>query len=341
MVEDFEDEAPDSARRAWLAGLEGLVAELVETWSLAAVGRPLQPGGASAWVAPVHTTDGRDAVLKVGWTHDEALHEADGLRFWAGDGTVRLYASRAEGATTALLLERCRPGTPLGEAEQPERQDVVVSDVLRISWREPPGDMLFRPLTEMCDAWASEFEDDAAEATISPIPESSAPEWNCCAAFLGRRNERRAVYRPARGKFLAAEREPWLVIDPKPYVGDPAYDPVQYMLNNPGRLMTDSDGFIGGIAIWPVSIESAWPSGYSRGACRSRCARVRCARLPRSWRQSPDVREDDVGDLLDGHGGDDLKRRGLPQQWLDRLQIVERLSDFGRILPVRVGCSRG
>ena len=249
LVEDFEDEAPDSARRAWLAGLEGLVAELVATWSLAEVGRPFQPGGASAWVAPVRTTDGRDAVLKVGWTHDEALHEADGLRFWAGDGTVRLYASRAEGATTALLLERCRPGTPLGEAEQPERQDVVVSEVLRRLWREPPGDMLFRPLTQMCDAWASEFEDDAAEADDLPDPGIIRAGMELLRG-LPRTAQRNVVLGTDlhAGNILAAEREPWLVIDPKPYVGDPAYDPVQYMLNNPGRLMTDSDGFIGGIA---------------------------------------------------------------------------------------------
>jgi streptomycin 6-kinase len=30
---------------------------------------------------------------------------------------------------------------------------------------------------------------------------------------------------------LAATRQPWLAIDPKPYVGDPHYDPVQHLLN--------------------------------------------------------------------------------------------------------------
>ncbi len=40
LVEDFQDEAPDSARRAWLAGPEGFVAEMVETWSLTDVRRP-------------------------------------------------------------------------------------------------------------------------------------------------------------------------------------------------------------------------------------------------------------------------------------------------------------
>ena len=38
---------------------------------------------------------------------------------------------------------------------------------------------------------------------------------------------------------LAATREPWLVIDPKPYVGDPAYDVLQHMLNCRDRLLAD------------------------------------------------------------------------------------------------------
>ncbi len=249
LIEDFQDEAPDSARRAWLAGLEGLVADLVETWSLTDVRRPFQPGGASAWVAPVRTTDGLDAVLKVGWTHDEALHEADGLRFWAGDGAVLLYASRAQGATTALLLERCRPGTPLNEAERPEEQDVVVTEVLRRLWREPLGDSPFRPLAEMCEAWADEYEDDAAEAEDVPDPGIVRAGMELL-RDLPRTAQRSVVLGTDlhAGNILAAEREPWLVIDPKPYVGDPAYDPVQYMLNNPGRLMSDRDEFIDRIA---------------------------------------------------------------------------------------------
>ena len=42
---------------------------------------------------------------------------------------------------------------------------------------------------------------------------------------------------------LAATREPWLVIDPKPYLGDPTYDPLQHMLNFPDRLAADPAGF--------------------------------------------------------------------------------------------------
>ncbi|MGH3871368.1 MAG: DUF222 domain-containing protein [Pseudonocardiaceae bacterium] len=43
------------------------------------------------------------------------------------------------------------------------------------------------------------------------------------------------------GNVLAVQREPWLVIDPKPYVGDPAYDPLQHLLNC-ARLAADLAG---------------------------------------------------------------------------------------------------
>jgi streptomycin 6-kinase len=50
------------------------------------------------------------------------------------------------------------------------------------------------------------------------------------------------------GNVLAARREPWLMIDPKPFVGDPAYDPVQDMLNRDQRLATDPGGLAQRIA---------------------------------------------------------------------------------------------
>lgn len=38
---------------------------------------------------------------------------------------------------------------------------------------------------------------------------------------------------------LASEREPWLMIDPKPHLGDPTYDVLQHMLNCSERLQAD------------------------------------------------------------------------------------------------------
>jgi streptomycin 6-kinase len=46
------------------------------------------------------------------------------------------------------------------------------------------------------------------------------------------------------GNVLRARREPWLVIDPKPFVGDPAYDATQHLLNCRDRLRSDPENTI-------------------------------------------------------------------------------------------------
>jgi streptomycin 6-kinase len=50
------------------------------------------------------------------------------------------------------------------------------------------------------------------------------------------------------GNVLRSEREPWLVIDPKPFVGDPAYDATQHLFNCAERLSADPDGVIRRVA---------------------------------------------------------------------------------------------
>ena len=50
------------------------------------------------------------------------------------------------------------------------------------------------------------------------------------------------------GNVLAAEREPWLAIDPKPYLGDPTYDVLQHLVNCPDRLLADPAALIARMA---------------------------------------------------------------------------------------------
>jgi hypothetical protein len=144
-------------RDAWLAALPRLVDEISARWSLT-VGPPFQPGGRSAWVAPARDRAGRDLVLKLAWQHDEARDEAAGLRAWHGDGAVRLHAEATAEATSVLLLERCRPGTPLAAALPEAEQDAIVAGLLKQLWQAPADPAVFRPLQVMADAWATEFQ---------------------------------------------------------------------------------------------------------------------------------------------------------------------------------------
>jgi streptomycin 6-kinase len=232
--------------RGWLAELPGLVADLAGRWSLE-VGEPFQPGGQCSWTAPVTGPAGTDLVLKVEFRFPsgEQRDEAAGLRLWDGHGAARLYAACETESAQALLIERCLPGTPLGRALPEPEQDQVVAGLLRQLWAQPPASYPFRPLTQMCAAWADEFERDYAAAgaanRIDPglaragialfraLPETAADRVLLCTDLHG-------------DNILAAQRAPWLVIDPKPYVGDPAYDLLQHMLNCEDRLAADPAG---------------------------------------------------------------------------------------------------
>lgn len=235
------DATEDDRRRSFAAGLPRLVAAAVERWSLEP-GRRFASGQTGSYVAAVRRAGGQRAVLKIGWPHDEAVHEADGLRAWGGAGAVHLLDSHRDGEVDVLLLEACEPGTPLSALPSQEEQDIVLGELLRRLWIVPAAGHPFRPLAQMCGRWADRFEERADEWTLDPgIARAGADLF------------RRLPERPARnvllctdlnpGNVLAAQREAWLMIDPKPYVGDPAYDALQYLINFPARLEADATGF--------------------------------------------------------------------------------------------------
>jgi streptomycin 6-kinase len=232
-------------RRAWLDRLPGVVRDLAHFWDLE-LGAPFQPGGQCSWVAPARAADGARLVLKVEWLHPEAEREADALRFWDGNGAIRIHADEILGDTVALLLERCQPGTLLSELAEPEQDEVVCALLPRL-WRKPPAGHEFPSLQAMCAAWADETEDALARA-----------DGRAASARLDRGLVRAGLelFRTLPGSadrhvllatdlhaenILAALREPWLAIDPKPHVGDPTYDALQHMLNC-DRLITDPAG---------------------------------------------------------------------------------------------------
>ena len=241
--------AGSEGRRPWLTTvLPAVVAQARERWSLT-LGEPFQPGGQTAWVAPARDADGADLVLKVAWPHPEAAHEADGLRAWAGHGAVHLYAAHDFGEAHALLIERCRPGTELSGRPEPE-QDTVVAALLRRLWIQPPRDHAFALLEQMCQRWADEFEQsiDAGDAPhVDPgLARAGIALFRELPATANTNTDTDTQVLLCTdlhaGNVLAAAREPWLAIDPKPHVGDPAYDPLQHMLNCEERLHADPRG---------------------------------------------------------------------------------------------------
>jgi streptomycin 6-kinase len=157
-----------------------------------------------------------DAVLKIQWPHHESEHEADALELWAGEGAVRLLARDDE--RHALLLERCRPGTQLREVGPAAALEVLIGLLPRL-WR--PAGAPFRRLADEAAWWTSyirdeweaagrPFEETLVDAAISALDELASTQ-----------GEQVLVHQDLHAdNVLAAEREPWLAIDPKPLVGE-------------------------------------------------------------------------------------------------------------------------
>lgn len=224
-------------RTAWLERLPELVSLVEKRWRLT-LDPPFEDASA-AWVAPATRDDGWPAVLKLAMPHFEGRHELHGLRFWDGEPTVRLLEVDEE--RNAMLLERCDPGTSLRERPDVE-QDEVIAGLLRRLRRRPAAPHPFRPLAEMAARWSEEArprigggpDPDLVREGLRLFEELSrtAPEEALLATDLH------------AGNVLRARREPWLVIDPKPFVGDPAYDATQHLLNCRGRMSSDPEGTI-------------------------------------------------------------------------------------------------
>jgi streptomycin 6-kinase len=224
---------------AWLEQLPGIVRDLQDRWSVS-LGLPFDGEEVScAWVAPAVRQDGTRAVLKIGMPHMEGRDEIGGLRFWAGDPTVRLL--QADDELNAMLLERCDPGTTLRVLPELE-QDVVIARLLRRLWRMPSRPHAFRPLSAMTAHWAKE-----TLADVSQWPDVGlVREGLHLFQELPRTAQREVLLATDlhAANVLQAQREPWLIIDPKPFIGDPAYDATQHLFNCEARMRSDPQGTI-------------------------------------------------------------------------------------------------
>ena len=221
------------ARMAWLESLPAVVQELEHRWGLT-TGAPLSGEEPTcSFVEAVRRPDGTPAVLKISMPHMEQEHETDGLRFWNGDAAVRLLES--DDALHAMLLERCQPGTTLRILDECE-QDMVISGLLKRLWRPLPSRHRFRPLSALIEHWSND-----TLAQVDQWPDLALVREGLRVFKLLPCSETTDVLLATdlhAGNVLKAEREPWLVIDPKPFVGDPAYDGTQHLFNCSARLQS-------------------------------------------------------------------------------------------------------
>jgi streptomycin 6-kinase len=203
-----------AAGREWLRQLPARVQACVDRWSLR-----LEPPYETSYVSivlPVTVADASRAVLKVQFPHPECEHEAEALRRWNGQGAVRLFDH--DPATHALLIERCEPGDPLSCTTVDEALEVFAGLLPRL-WIN--ADKPFRALRDESIGWEQHLPSSWERAGRPFEMELLSAALEALDRLRETQGRQVLVHQDLHGdNVLRAEREPWLVIDPKPLVGE-------------------------------------------------------------------------------------------------------------------------
>ena len=221
------------AGAGWLDRLPTLLAFGEERWSLK-VGLPF-PELSFHYVAPALRADGTATVLKLTFPEDPGFRrEAEALRLFNGQGAAQLLELDPDRG--AMLLERLEPGAPLTTVRDEEEATSIAAGVLRQLWRRVPPRHPFPSVSD----WARGFDRlrrDFGGGT-GPMPAALVEKAEALVAdLLASQAESVLLHGDLHHQnVLAARREPWLAIDPKGVVGEPAYD-TAVLLHNPTELL--------------------------------------------------------------------------------------------------------
>lgn len=222
---------------AWLRELPRLVAGCALDWGLT-VAAPFEPASIS-WVAPAQLPDGTPAVLKVNFPEAESEHEADALAWWAGDGAVVLMAH--DPARRALLIARCEPGATLWTLDDEPAANRIAASVLRRLWKPAAPDVPFRALEDEARRWAEELPGRWARHRRPFSRKLLSQAVALCAELGGSQPELVVCHQDLHGgNVLSASDGRWLAIDPKPLVGERAFDLASLLRDRRGELLRAS-----------------------------------------------------------------------------------------------------
>ncbi|MEU0070589.1 aminoglycoside phosphotransferase family protein [Streptomyces sp. NPDC006332] len=207
------------AGRAFIARLPELAADFLDRWELRLDGRPMH--GVTALILPVVRADGTEAVLKLQLLDEESAGEPVALRVWNGDGAVRLLDH--DETTHTMLLERLDPARMLSHLPDSRAAALVIAQLLAhlTATPAPPG------LRHLADIAQPMLDETPRALTQVPDPEARHLLADCAAAVrevIDAPGDRLLHWDLHYDNVLAADRAPWLAIDPKPLAGDPGFE---------------------------------------------------------------------------------------------------------------------
>lgn len=193
-------------------------------------------------------------MLKLNAPGPESEHEGDALAAWDGRGAVRLLAQ--DRGRRALLLTAVVPGDPAVEGEARE----ALLGVLPVLWRSPRPGHPFRTLAGEAERWAEEIP-SAWERFGHPFERALVDRAVGLLGELARSGGKPVLlHGDLHGGNVLRGPTGWAAIDPKPLVGEPAFDlsagvrNEQLAISDAARLGLDPERVRG----WALAHALAW-----------------------------------------------------------------------------------
>jgi streptomycin 6-kinase len=213
--------------KRWLASLPQLIIACQQRWSLDLSSPfPLSYN----YVIPAVSSTGQQVVLKLGFPNPELHTEIAALRVYNGRGAVQLLDVDPENGI--LLLERLIPGTSLLQLHDDPLATSITAQVMRDLWRPVPADHSFPSVAK----WSDGFKRlrDCFGGGCGPFPTELVEMAEALfAELLPSMSEQVLLHGDLHHEnILSAQRRPWLAIDPKGVIGEPAYE-TGALLRNP------------------------------------------------------------------------------------------------------------
>ena len=206
--------------RAWIERLPAMLAACERRWNITI--EPPFDDLSFHYVAPAVCADGTPVVVKASPPNGEFAHQFEALRLFDGRGMVRLLASDA--TDKVMLLERLLPGTRLTTVENDEKAISIAASVMRQIWRPAPEQHPFPTVQD----WGRGFTRLRAHygGGSGPFPAALLERAERLFAELSASMAAPMLLHGDlhQENILAAQRQPWLAIDPKGLIGEPAYE---------------------------------------------------------------------------------------------------------------------
>ena len=214
----------------WLDRLPAIINECADQWDLT-LGRSLEPLTYN-YLVSARRADGTEVVIKVASPTGEFQQQKAALEIFDGSGAVQLLAS--DDRDEVLLLEGCAPGTNLDDL--PDDQGIAIAaSIMRQIWCPLSPDHVF-PTTAKWGQGLARLRN--FYHGIGPFPKTLVERTERTFADFSASDVVPVLLHGDlhHDNILAAQRQPWLAIDPKGVAGEPAYETGSFLLNRSSEM---------------------------------------------------------------------------------------------------------